>query len=160
MGTRFLHIQNPVPKYKIPQFLKINTGNPVPPHREPVPTYCRTKIYYFYSISNHSYTNYTFRNTKIQPLYIITTSYNIVSSFLLIIRHTNDLNSIIRHKIGFNSINLKSPKSIFLTYPIIRLIPKTHKALKSNEITPYLAMIFDFLGVGFFLSSLLFSNST
>ena len=103
MGTWFLHIQNPVLEYKIPQFLKINTGNPVPPHREPVPTYCRTKIccfdsiYAFQTILNHSYTNYTFRNTKIQPLYIITTSYNIVSSFLLIIRHTNDLNSIIRH---------------------------------------------------------------
>ena len=122
MGTRFLHIQNPVPKYKIPQFLKINTGNSVPPHREPVPTYCRTKICYFDSIyafqtiPNHSYTNYAFRNTKIQPLYIITISYNIVSSFLLIIRHTNDLNSIIRHKIGFNPTNLYSSKSNFLTY--------------------------------------------
>src|ERR1051325_8840772 len=138
-------------------------GNPVPPHREPVPTTCRTIFCYFdntYAFQFNSkpfHTSYDIRNTKLQPLYTSITSYIIVSSFLLIVRHTNSLNFYILTQ---NRVSSYKPIINFLTYPITRLIPKTHKALKPNEITPYLAMIFNFLGVGFFLSSLLFSNST
>src|ERR1051325_8251487 len=97
VGTVSLPYGKLVPTYKNAQFLKIHTGTPVPPHREPVPTTCRfifcyfDNIYAFQTIPNHSYTNYNFRNTKIQPLYIITTSYIMVSTFLLIVRHINSL---------------------------------------------------------------------
>ena len=130
MGTRFLPYWEPVPTYKNAQFLKIHTGNPVPPHREPVPTTCRIifcyfdSIYAFQTIPNHSYTNYDFRNTKIQPLNIITTSYIMVSTFLLIVRHINSLKFYILTQ---NRVSSYKPIINFLTYPITQLTPKTHK---------------------------------
>ena len=112
MGTRFLPIQEPVPACKKSQFANFNTGNSVPPHREPVPTTCNSNFCYFWQlyapsiISKLSNTNCDIRNTNLWPFYTIITSNNIVYSSLFVIWHTNDPNSIHRHKIGFHSINL------------------------------------------------------